>query len=153
MSRKKREATLIGIVIASVLMSIAAIIGMTSTARAATGAQVVGSYHVVDNGQGCWTGGGLLSDGTATDESGGACSFFIDLPGGVKLHEQLKFTSKTWTYDPGTNTATLCATVAPTHAGSDPAGIAPNLGCTPPIPVNVGPVEINGTNYKVDLKR
>jgi hypothetical protein len=113
---------------------------------ASTGPSVVGSFVVADNGQGCWTGGGLLSDGTATSQ-GGACSFFI-APG---VHEQLKFTSKTWT-DNGDGTVTLCATVEPTHAGSDPAGIAPNLGCVGPVPVNVGPVKVDGELIKVDLK-
>jgi hypothetical protein len=128
------------------IIALAAAAGIGVSAAQANAASVVGSFVVADNGQGCWTGGGLLSDGTATSQ-GGACSFFI-APG---VHEQLKFTSKTWTNN-GDGTVTLCATVEPTHSGSDPAGIAPNLGCTPPIPYNVGPVKINGTLYKVDLK-
>jgi hypothetical protein len=137
-----RKSVVVGALAASVM----GLTALGGNAMASTGSSVVGSFVVADNGQGCWTGGGLLSDGTATSQ-GGACSFFI-APG---VHEQLKFTSKTWT-DNGDGTVTLCATVEPTHAGSDPAGIAPNLGCTPPIPYNVGPVKIDGTLYKVDLR-
>jgi hypothetical protein len=125
-----------------------AVAGFSGTALADSGASVVGSFVVAANGQGCWTGGGLLSDGTATSQ-GGACTFFI-APG---VLEQLKFTSKTWTNN-GDGTVTLCATVEPTHAGSDPAGIAPNgLGCVGPVPVNVGPVKVGGMLVKVDLKQ
>jgi hypothetical protein len=129
----------------------ASVMGVTALADPAMasqgGASVVGSFVVADNGQGCWTGGGLLSDGTATSQ-GGACSFFV-APG---VHEQLKFTSKTWVNN-GDGTVTLCATVAPTHAGSDPLGIAPNgLGCVGPVPYNVGPIKFQGMLVKVDLK-
>jgi hypothetical protein len=132
---------------AIIALAAAAGVGASWASTNANAASVVGSFVVTDNGQGCWTGGALLSDGTATSQ-GGACSFFI-APG---VHEQLKFTSKTWTNN-GDGTVTLCATVAPTRAGSDPAGIAPDgLGCVGPVPVNVGPTKIDGMLVKVDLK-
>jgi hypothetical protein len=132
---------------AIIALAAAAGIGVSWVGNDANATSVVGSFVVADNGQGCWTGGGLLSDGTATSQ-GGACSFFV-APG---VHEQLKFVSKTWTNN-GDGTVTLCATVAPTHSGSDPLGIAPDgLGCVGPIPVNVGPVKFQGMLVKVDLK-
>jgi hypothetical protein len=134
------------VVVGALAASVMGVTGLAGPAMASTGPSVVGSAITADNGPGCWAGGGLLSDGTVTSQ-GGACSFFA-APG---VHEQLRFTSKTW-FNNGDGTVTLCATVEPTHAGSDPLGIAPNLGCTPPIPYNVGPVKINGTLYKVDLR-
>lgn len=130
--------------ITTAIIAIAGITGLATPALA-SGPSVAGSFTVADNGQGCWSGGALLSDGTAT--GAGACSFSTPLG-----HENLVFTGKTWSGD-ATTGVTLCATVRPANAGSDPLGIAPDLGCIGPLPVNAGPVKITGPDGDTTLVR
>ena len=72
---------------------------------------------------------------------GGAFSF-------ANGHEILVITGGTWSGD-ATSGVTVCATVRPIK---DPAGLAPGPLCLPPLPVNTGPVNIDGTLVKISLR-
>lgn len=128
----------------AVAASAIACLGLALPASA-SGSPVAGNYVVADNGQGCWAGGALLADGSGT--GAGGCSF-----SGPAGQEVLRFTTRSWTGD-ATAGVTLCVNAIATK---DPAGIFPTgqfaFGCLGPVPVNIGPVKINGTLIKISLR-
>lgn len=111
----------------------------------AAGQSVVGTWSVVDHGQGCWGGGNLLSDGTAN--GGGGCSF--QTPSGEEVASLKPFS---WSYADATQTAVnLCANITGKRGPVFPIGVAV-LSCIV-VPVGTSaPVNLGGNTYgKVNI--
>lgn len=111
----------------------------------AAGPSVVGTWSVVDHGQGCWGGGNLLSD--LSGNGGGGCAF--QTPAGEEV-ASLKPVS--WSFTDSTNTSVnLCANFTGVKGPVFPIGV-PVLSCVVvPVgtsaPINLG----QGTYGKVNL--
>jgi hypothetical protein len=87
---------------------------------------VVGTYTIADNGQGGWSGGPLLSDGTLG--GGGGVSFLNGLEVG-------KIVSGTWRADLSVTPpiVDICLTTQPIK---DPLNMLSGTMCFPPIPAD-----------------
>jgi hypothetical protein len=130
--------------IAGAVTSVAMILGVASPVFAA-GPDVVGTWSVVDHGQGCWGGGNLLADGSGN--GGGGCAFMT--PAGEEV-ASLKPAS--WAFTDATKTAVnLCASFVGKKGPVFPVGVA----VTNCIVVPVGgsaPVEVAPETYgKVNI--
>ncbi|SRR5712692_206792 len=109
--------------------------GMVASTLPASAATVVGNVVVADNGQGCWTGGALLSDGTETGS--GNCSFDN---GKIILHVG----DKTWSGN-ATTGVTLCRVTTVVKIPADvllPTGVI-GFGCFGPLPVGQTPSRVD----------
>ncbi len=114
---------------------------LPATAASAAPSPVVGNYTIADLGQGSHADGPMYADHTLG--GGGAISGFLN---GQQII--LVITSGTWSGD-AANGVTICVTV---RAIKDPFGEAPGPLCLPPLPVNTGPVKIDGTLVNISLR-
>jgi hypothetical protein len=129
-------------VLASVA-SVALMFGIGAPALAAGG--VAGTFSVSDHGQGCWGGGTLNADNTAS--GAGGCAF--STPAG---EEVASITPVSWSFTDASDTAvTLCADFTGQKGPVFPVGV-PVLNCIM-IPVSTAaPVNLGGDTYgKVTL--
>jgi len=136
----RTRATLLAVFASLALMS-----GVGAAAFAA--GAVVGTWSVADRGQGCWGGGTLNPDGTATGS--GSCAF--STPTG---QEVAAISPASWSFTGTTETAvTLCADFTGKQGPVFPIGV-PVLNCIT-IPVGTdAPVNLGGDTYgKVTLAR
>jgi hypothetical protein len=126
------------------LLCLTALSALLTAGLASASSGVVGSYAAADEGQGGWSGGPLLSNGTVG--GGGGVSFSVPLPGGTTVQEIGTVTSGTWTESAGLVTLTLFTTPI-----QDPLGIlaAPFVAT---VPANAGPVLIGDVLFRVTLK-
>jgi hypothetical protein len=115
-------------------------LALPATAASAGTSPVVGNYAIADLGQGAWAGGPMYASGSLG--GGGAFSF-------MNGQEILRITSGTWSGSASSG-VTICAFVTPIK---DPLGLAGQQPlCLPPLPVNTGPVKIEGTLVKISLR-
>jgi hypothetical protein len=117
-----------------------------ATAQAAGRSGVVGSYTIADLGQGGWAGGPLYADGAIG--GGGSVAFSVPAPGAGSVQEIARITGGTWS-SAGPGAVALCLDQQPIK---DPLGILSGPFCSPPLPVNAGPVVFFGTLVRVAIK-